>query len=125
MNYQSQIDSLWQRLKTTTSDDFAQMYVEYCSKLIELKEKDEIREEEAAYQMVSVVSSDQFTDLSKKYPECENIFDAAANTEIPREVSYTQPMGEWNQKTADDRKKEEWENLVNTIITARQRFNIK
>ncbi len=72
-------------------------------------------EEEVAYKIVKAIQFDNLTNS----PECDAIFDIAGTTELPRTTSYAQPIGKWDEKTADQIKQKEWEELVRTIESAK------
>lgn len=112
---EKEIKQLRNKLKEASGDEQRKLYVELCSKLVELKETGEIREEEAAYEMVGSF----FKNLSES-PECAAIFDAAADVEIPRETSNTQPMGRWDEKTANVLKERQWGKLVDALEKAKK-----
>ncbi|MDR3558515.1 MAG: hypothetical protein P4L61_03215, partial [Candidatus Pacebacteria bacterium] len=94
---------LFDKIGKASGKEQERLVIQYCEKLIELKDSGKIREEEASYYIVAALLP-----VSSMTPEVAAIFDSAADAEIDREVSYGQPIGEWNQKTADKIKQEEW-----------------
>ncbi len=51
--------------------------------------------------------------------EFEALSDAVADAQIPREVSYRQPIGEWQEDVAAKLKKREWERVVGELRRVR------
>jgi hypothetical protein len=113
---EKEISQLLDKLEKASNDEQKRLFVLYCLKLIECKEKGELREEEAAYKMVGAIQFDNLSDS----PECEAIFDIAMTAEISRELSYAQPMEQWNEKTADKIKEKEWRELIITVQRAKK-----
>lgn len=116
-----ELDSWWNKIKEATGYEQRNLFVRYCSRLVELKEEGKLSEEEAAYQMVGTILN--FDNLAKS-PECDAIFNIAGTTELPRITSYVQPIGKWDQKTADRIKQEEWEVLIAVIEDAKTSLKI-
>lgn len=110
-----ELDNWWSQIKNTTGDEQRKLFVRYCLWLIELKEEGKLSEEEAAYKMVGAIQFDNLTNS----PECDAIFDIAGTTEISRTNSYRQPIGKWDEKTADQIKQKEWGELVKAIESAK------
>lgn len=108
------LDSWWNQITEATGDEQRNLFVRYCSRLVELKEEGKLYEEEAAYKMVGGIQFDNLTNS----PECDAIFDVAGTTELPRTTSYAQPIGKWDEKTADKIKQEEWKKLVTAVENA-------
>lgn len=114
------LDSWWNQIKEATGDEQRNLFVRYCSRLVELKEQGKLSEEEAAYKIVGAIQFDNLTDS----PECDAIFDTAGTTELPRTSSYAQAMGKWDEKTADQIKQKEWRDLVVAIENAKNALKI-
>lgn len=109
------LDELWNQIETTSGDEQIKSFIQYCSRLVELKEAGELSEEEAAYKMMGALHFDTLANS----PICNDIFDIAGTTELPRITSYTQPIGSWNEKTAEQIKRKEWRMLVVAIEKAK------
>ena len=112
-----ELQKLENQLRETSGEKQRKLYVEYCARLVECVEKGEVSEEEAAYSMVEF-SPKNFDE----WPEVLAIFDAAADAEMPREMSYTQNMDYWDQKTADVLKVREWKKVVDAVENAKRLF---
>lgn len=109
------LDELWNQIETATGDEQIKLFIQYCSRLVELKEVGELSEEEAAYKMMGAL---QFDTLAIS-PICNDIFDIAGTAELPRITSYAQPIGSWDGRTADQIKRKEWRELVVAIEHAK------
>jgi len=114
------LDGLWNQIKTATGDEQIKLFIQYCSRLVELKEAGGLSEEEAAYKMVGAL---QFDTLANS-PICNDILDIAGTVEIPRITSYSQPIGSWDERTADQIKRKEWRELVVAIENAKTVLNL-
>jgi hypothetical protein len=102
---------LQMKIKNSAGPGQKALLLEFLEKLIALKNSDEFTEEEAGYRIVSLFfASGLDTD-----GESGAIFDAAARLEHPRETSYAQPIGHWDEKTADAIKRKEWEQLLAAV----------
>jgi len=99
---------LLEEIKSTKGLERKRFFLEYCKKLIVLVDSGALREEDAAYDIVRAI----FIDGIMEDSELERIIDAATTTEIPRETSYAQAIGQWDQRTADSIKREEWNAVV-------------
>ena len=108
---------LWKKLEKSSGDEQKKIFISYCKKLIELKEKGEMREEDAAYGMVGAIRFDSLT----SDPQLQVILDAAGDTELAREHSYD-PAVKWDQKTADALKGKQWKGLVQAVKLAEGEF---
>lgn len=117
---EEELENFLDQIKNTNGDEQIKLFINYCIRLIELKEKGVLSEEEAAYKMVGAM---QFENLANS-PECDAIFDIAGTTEISRATSYAQPMGQWDEKTANKVKQEEWKELVAAVENAKKSLKI-
>lgn len=99
---------LQMKMKNSTGAEQKALLLEFIEKLIELKNADEFTEEEVGYRIVSHF----FASGMDTNGEYESLFDAAVTLEHPRETSYAQPIGHWDEKTADAIKRKEWELLL-------------
>ncbi len=117
---ENELDKLWNKIKETTDEQQVHLFVRYCEKLVQLKEEGKLTEEEASSKIIDAMQFDTLGDS----PECAEIFDSAGDTEIPRTMSYVQPIGSWDAKTADKVKQEEWNALVFAIKNAKASFKI-
>ena len=111
---ENELDDYWDKVKNSTGKDQIKIFVNYCTYLIRLKDEGKLSEEDAAYKMVGTIQFDNLTDS----PECDAIFDAAGTAELPRNLFYAQPMGEWDEKTANHIKQKEWEEVVSAVRNA-------
>ncbi len=93
------------------------MFIDFCSRLVEYKEKGDINEEDAAYRMVGAI---QFDNLAYS-PECAPIFDIAGITELPRDIVLDWQVKELSGKTTDQIKQIQWKKLVIAIEQAKQK----
>lgn len=103
-----------EQIAATSGDEQIRLFVRFCTRLVELRDEEKLTEEEAAYYIVGNMQFDTLTNS----PVCEAIFDVAGTVELPRETSYTQLLGSWDKKTADDLKEKEWQELLAVIKTA-------
>lgn len=113
------LSDIFDEMKSLSEKEVTKTFINYCFKLIELKNKNVLSEEEAAYWIVGCL----FIDKISKIPEFENIFDIAGDVEIPRTSSYRLGIGNWNQKDADALKKKEWGMLVGEISKIKEKFS--
>lgn len=113
---EEELEHFWNQIKNTTGNEQIKLFILYCVRLIELKENGVLSEEEVAYKMVSAIQFDNLTNS----PECDAIFNIAGTTEIPRTTSYKQPIDQWDEKTANKIKQEEWRELVTTVENAKK-----
>lgn len=110
-------ENFYERLSEASGEAKVRLFIQYCNDQIRLKDTGEIREEDAAYNIVEVMC--RFKDLSDSNSRVlYEIWDSAAEAEKPRETSYSQPIGSWNEKTANIIKKEEWNKLVVAVKNA-------
>ncbi len=112
---EKELNNWWNKIKDAQKEEQRRLFVSYCLRLIELKKEKKLTEEQAAYQMVGVILLNNLSD----YPECDTILNIASTTELPRELSYAQPIGKWDSKTADEIKQKEWEELIIAIEKAK------
>lgn len=108
---ENQIQALRNQLREASGDEQIQLFVEYCIRLIESKEEGVLSEEEVGYQITGAML---FSTLTKS-PVCDAIFDISGTLEMPRITSYAQPMGKWDERTADQIKQKEWRELVRAV----------
>lgn len=102
---------LQMKMKNSAGTEQKALLLEFLGKLIELKNEDEFTEEEVGYRVVS-----HFFASGMSYDgEYENLFDAAVALEHPRETSYAQPIGHWDEKTADQIKNKEWQLFLKIV----------
>lgn len=111
---------LWNQIETTSGDEQIKFFIQYCSCLVELKEAGELSEEEAAYKMMGALHFDTLANS----PVCNDVFDIAGTVELPRITSYAQPIGSWDERTADQIKRKEWRQLVVAIENAKTVLNL-
>jgi hypothetical protein len=114
---ENQIQTLWNQLRGATGNEQTQLFVKYCTRLIELKEEGTLTEEEAAYKMVGAIQFDNLADS----PVCDAIFSIAGTVELPRTTSYAQSIGKWDERTADQIKQKEWRELVQVVESVKSR----
>lgn len=117
---EKELSTYWDQIKSATGDNQKKLFIEYCQRLVKLKEKGELTEEEAADRMFDGI---EFNNLTIS-PECESIFDIAGTTKVPRSTSYAQPIAGWNEKVANDVKQQEWRELVIAIEKANERTSL-
>jgi len=108
---------LWKKLEKSSGDVQKKIFILYCKKLIELKDKGEIREEDAAHGMVGAIRFDVLTSDS----QLQAILDVAGDTELAREHAYD-PAVKWDQKTADALKGKQWQRLVESVKLAEKKI---
>ncbi len=112
---EQELEHLWNQVQSAAGVEQKKLFVEYCIKLIELKDQGKLTEEQAAYKIVGGMRFDTLMDA----PEIESIIDIATTTELPRITSYAQPIGEWDAKTADQIKQKEWKQLLAAVEYAK------
>jgi hypothetical protein len=99
-------------IEKSSGKDKIEKYIAYCEELISMKDQGLLREEQVGYW---IVGAGLFTKVDMGSETIERVFSAAADLEIPREMSVTQRMGSWDAKTADYLKRKEWEILLSAI----------
>mgnify|MGYP000231595317 CR=1 FL=1 len=107
---------LWNQLREATGDEQIHLFIEYCIGLIKLKEEGILTEEEVGYQITGAIQFDTLT----KSPVCDAVFDISGTLELPRITSYAQPIGNWDERTADQIKQKEWRDLVRVVESAKR-----
>jgi len=110
-----ELDNWLNQINVAKGAERKKVFINFCMRLIELKEEGNLSAEAAAYEIMNALKFDDLSDC----PECEAIFDVAGTTEIPRELSYAQPIDNWNAEMAQKIKEGEWEELVSAIYSAR------
>jgi len=111
-------EKLKEDLRRSSASDQKEIFLEYCQKLIDLKESGELTEENVGSDIVSAML---LPDLIEN-PEYEAIFDIASDMEISRESSFRQGIGNWDAKAADGIKRDEWEQFVAAVSFAGKGF---
>lgn len=111
-----ELKKLWEQIANTSGQEQVQLFLAYCTKLVVHKEEGVLSEEEVGYKIIGAL---QFDSLANA-PECEAIFDVAGDLECPRISSYKQATGHWDTKTADNIKKEEWQQLLRALAYAKR-----
>lgn len=106
----------YNKMKNLPLDEKKKVFIDYCLKLIEMKEKSNLTEEKVGDLIADCLSYD---DLSQA-PEFEAIFGIVTTLGISRELSYRQKIGEWDAKTADQMKEEEWKELTGAVYSAQK-----
>lgn len=112
-----ELELIYKKFKEVSIEQKKDLFISYCLKIIDYKNNNNLSIEEAAYKIVGILLPDSLNHI----PEVEEIFDIAGDAEIPRETTYRQPMGEWNQKTADAIKEKEWSQLEKSILKLAQK----
>ncbi len=102
---------LQMKIKSSTGAGQKTLLLEYLAQIIALKNNEEFTEEEVGYRIVSLFFSCEL-DTAGEY---RALFDAAVTLEHPRESSYVQPLGHWDEKKADAIKVKEWDALVREV----------
>ncbi len=108
------LENKYKEMEKLPLEEKKKAFIDFCLELIKLKEKGEITEEQVGVWITSCLSIKELSSL----PEFEEIFDIAPTLELPREISYRQKIGEWDKKTADRIKEEEWKELVVAVRAA-------
>ena len=114
------LEKSWKMIVDSTGNEQIINFINYCQMLVGFKEKGLLIEEQAAYKMINAIRFDQISNS----PICDEILDIASTTEMPRELSYSQPIGKWDAKTADQIKGKEWKMLVDLINKAKSSLGI-
>ena len=99
------------KMKNSAGMEQKAFLLEFLEKLTELKNEGEFTEEEVGYRVVSLF----FASGMSYDGEYEDLFDAAVVMEHPRETSYAQPIGHWDERTADQIKNKEWELFLRAV----------
>lgn len=106
-----EIENLWNKIVNSNGTDRIKCFILYCEKLVEMKENGSLTEEQSAYKIVNAMRFDDICDIEI----CDEILDLAGTVEKPRTLSYCQPIGKWDARTADQIKQKEWKLLVEAI----------
>lgn len=117
---ENELNTWWNQIKEATGEEQMHLFIQYCERLVQLKEEGTLTEEEASSKIIDAIHFDNLNDS----PECAEIFDSAGDAEIPRTMSYAQPIDSWDEKTADKIKQKEWSALVFAIKNAKASLKI-
>lgn len=111
-----------EQIKNSSGLEKKRLFIDYCDHLISLKEGGGIREEEVGYEIVSILfMGNDLQDIQV----IDDIFSYASDLEIPRETSYRQPIGNWDERAANSIKKDEWNLFVMVVQEAKKILNAK
>ncbi|HEY1041451.1 MAG TPA: hypothetical protein VGE63_01865 [Candidatus Paceibacterota bacterium] len=116
---EEELEKIWNHMHEAPEREQIKLFLEYCDKLVEYKDKGECSEEFVGYRVTGIgLQFDAISDSNI----FEDLLSVASDMEWSRNISYKQDIDSWNAERAEDIKSEEWKMFLKALAEAHAQY---